>query len=122
MQHMNGQLEVIEQFSKMQLVGTLLCWAQEAGNWSQMAAYRRFVRERTTMRRVQSTKQFKTTAVDFRRIWCDKGLRSATNDGISIWRPVPPDGYCSLGVPMSPPHTARWHARASKCNDMGIGA
>ena len=56
------------------------------------------MRERATMRRVTSSKQLTATAVDFRRIWCDKGVRACTLGGVSIWRPVPPDGYCSLGA------------------------
>lgn len=56
------------------------------------------MKDRATLRRATSSKQLTASAVDFRRIWCDTGLRTPTVEGITIWRPVPPDGYCSLGA------------------------
>ena len=64
---------------------------------SEFYEYRRFVRERATMARQRSSKQLMSPAVDFQRIWSDRDARGATREGISIWRPNPPPGYCSLG-------------------------
>ena len=49
------------------------------------------------MARQRSSKQLVSPAVDFQRIWSDRDARGATREGISIWRPNPPPGYCSLG-------------------------
>jgi len=65
---------------------------------SEFYEYRRFVRERASMARQRSSKQLVSPAVDFQRIWSDRDARGATREGISIWRPNPPPGYCSLGV------------------------
>ena len=64
---------------------------------SEFYEYRRFVRERATMARQRSSTQLVSPAVDFQRIWSDRDARGATREGISIWRPNPPPGYCSLG-------------------------
>ena len=64
---------------------------------SEFYEYRRFVRERAVIQRNQSSKQLVSPAVDFQRIWSDRDSRGATREGISIWRPNPPPGYCSLG-------------------------
>ena len=38
-------------------------------------------------------------SVDFRRLWLDKDAKNPSREGIGIWRPVPPPGYCIVGEP-----------------------
>lgn len=47
--------------------------------------------------KTQNKKRLKAVAVDFQRIWWDKGMRGGSKEGAGIWRPVPPQGYVSLG-------------------------
>jgi hypothetical protein len=62
------------------------------------------------MQRQRSSKQLVSPAVDFRRIWSDRDSRGATREGISIWRPNPPPGYCSLGDDHFCPVSIGWLA------------
>ena len=60
-------------------------------------SYRSFRKTRHQLLRTQSKRRLQATAVDFRRIWWDKSVRGNSKEGAGIWRPVPPQGYVSLG-------------------------
>ena len=60
-------------------------------------AYHSFRKTRASLLKTQNKKRLKAVAVDFKRIWWDKGVRQASREGAGIWRPVPPEGYFSLG-------------------------
>ena len=60
-------------------------------------AYQSFRKTRANLLKTQTKKRLKAVAVDFRRVWWDKDLAHNSNQGGSIWRPVPPTGYVSLG-------------------------
>ena len=62
-------------------------------------AYQSFRKTRANLLKTQNKKRLKAIAVDFRRIWWDKGLKDNSKEGGGIWRPVPPAGYVSLGMP-----------------------
>ena len=62
-------------------------------------SYRSFRKTRHQLLRTQSKRRLQATAVDFRRIWWDKLVRGNSKEGAGIWRPVPPQGYVSLGKP-----------------------
>ena len=62
-------------------------------------SYQEFQRSRAKLLRSVSQRRAQSTAVDFRRIWWDKDRRGASRTGMSIWRPLPPTGYISLGMP-----------------------
>lgn len=61
-------------------------------------AYQSFRKTRADLLKTQTKKRLKAVAVDFRRIWWDKGMRGGSKEGAGIWRPVPPPGYVSLGT------------------------
>ena len=61
------------------------------------SAYQSFRRIRASLLKTQNKKRLKAVAVDFRRVWWDKGVRGNSREGGGIWRPVPPSGYVSLG-------------------------
>lgn len=61
-------------------------------------SYRSFCQTRKRLLNDQSQKRLRSTTVDFRRVWWDRQIRARNPDGISIWRPVPPQGYVSLGM------------------------
>ncbi len=60
-------------------------------------AYQSFRKTRANLLTTQNKKRLKAVAVDFRRVWWDKGVRGNSREGGGIWRPVPPPGYVSLG-------------------------
>ena len=60
-------------------------------------AYQSFRKTRANLLKTQNKKRLKAAAVDFRRVWWDKGVRGNSREGGGIWRPVPPPGYVSLG-------------------------
>lgn len=60
-------------------------------------AYQSFRKTRANLLKTQNKKRLKAAAVDFKRIWWDKGVRAGSREGAGIWRPVPPEGYFSLG-------------------------
>ncbi len=60
-------------------------------------AYQSFRKTRANLLKTQNKKRLKAVAVDFRRVWWDKGVRGNSREGGGIWRPVPPPGYVSLG-------------------------
>lgn len=60
-------------------------------------AYQSFRKTRANLLKTQIKKRLKAVAVDFKRIWWDKGVREGSREGAGIWRPVPPSGYVSLG-------------------------
>ena len=74
-------------------VGAGLRPAKEQG----YSAYQSYRKTRADLLKTQSKKRLKAVAVDFRRIWWDKGRRGGSREGAGIWRPVPPPGYVSLG-------------------------
>lgn len=61
------------------------------------SAYQSYRKTRVDLLKTQNKKRLKAVAVDFRRIWWDKGMRGGSKEGAGIWRPVPPQGYVSLG-------------------------
>ena len=61
------------------------------------SAYQSYRKTRVDLLKTQNKKRLKAVAVDFRRIWWDKGMRGGSREGAGIWRPVPPQGYVSLG-------------------------
>ena len=61
------------------------------------SAYQSYRKTRVDLLKTQNKKRLKAVAVDFRRIWWDKGMRGGSKEGAGIWRPVPPKGYVSLG-------------------------
>ena len=60
-------------------------------------SYQQFSRTRRELLKTTSSQRLQSRAVDFRRVWWDKGLRNASKEGMSIWRPNPPAGYTPLG-------------------------
>ena len=66
-------------------------------------SYQEFQRSRAKLLRSVTRRRAQSTAVDFRRIWWDKDRRAPSRTGISIWRPLPPTGYISLGTPPGSP-------------------
>lgn len=56
-----------------------------------------FQAAREALVRTSSRQRQRAEAVDFKRVWWDRGARSPTSAGLSIWRPVPPAGYAALG-------------------------
>ena len=62
------------------------------------SAYQSYRKTRVDLLKTQNKKRLKAVAVDFRRIWWDKGMRGGSKEGAGIWRPVPPQGYVSLGT------------------------
>lgn len=74
-------------------VGPGLRPAKEQG----YSAYQSYRKTRADLLKTQNKKRLKAVAVDFRRIWWDKGMRGGSREGAGIWRPVPPQGYVSLG-------------------------
>ena len=64
-------------------------------------AYQSFRKTRASLLKTQNKKRLKAAAVDFKRIWWDKGVRQGSREGAGIWRPVPPEGYFSLGKHIS---------------------
>ena len=60
-------------------------------------SYQQFSRTRKELLKTTSSQRLQSRAVDFRRVWWDKGLRNASKEGMSIWRPNPPAGYTPLG-------------------------
>ena len=71
-------------------------------------SYRSFRKTRHQLLRTQSKRRLQATAVDFRRIWWDKSVRGNSKEGAGIWRPVPPQGYVSLGEPTLHQSTLSW--------------
>ena len=67
------------------------------------SAYQSYRKTRADLLKTQNKKRLKAVAVDFRRIWWDKGVRGGSREGAGIWRPVPPVGYVSLGMPVTFP-------------------
>ena len=69
------------------------------------ASYRRyeeFQRSRAKQLKTASQRRLQSTAVDFRRVWWDKDARYPSKSGLSFWRPIPPQGYISLGESAAP--------------------
>jgi len=64
-------------------------------------SYQEFQRSRAKLLRSVTQRRAQSTAVDFRRIWWDKDRRSPSRTGMSIWRPIPPTGYVSLGMTLA---------------------
>lgn len=62
------------------------------------SAYQSYRKTRVDLLKTQNKKRLKAVAVDFQRIWWDKGMRGGSKEGAGIWRPVPPQGYVSLGT------------------------
>ncbi|KAK9815130.1 hypothetical protein WJX73_008307 [Symbiochloris irregularis] len=60
-------------------------------------SYRNFKAAREALMQKSGQHRQRTQAVDFRRVWWDRGIKAGTQAGLSIWRPVPPAGYVSLG-------------------------
>ena len=60
-------------------------------------SYDQFSTTRRSLLRSTSKRRLQAQAVDFRRIWWDKGARSPCREGMSLWRPNPPPGYVALG-------------------------
>ena len=60
-----------------------------------------FQTARDALMRSSTQRRQRAQAVDFRRVWWDRGARNATRTGLSIWRPVPPVGYVALGASMA---------------------
>jgi len=67
------------------------------------AAYERFADARAKLLARVSARLLQSEAVDFRRLWTDRGVRGAPPGGLSLWRPVPPAGYAALGAAVAPP-------------------
>lgn len=42
-------------------------------------------------------------AVEFQRVWSDRNVKASTRLGMSIWKPLAPPGYVSLGFGPHPP-------------------
>ena len=61
-----------------------------------------FQAARDALVRTSSQRRQRAQAVNFKRVWWDRGTRSPTRTGLSIWRPVPPAGYVALGVQSGP--------------------
>lgn len=61
--------------------------------------YQDFQRSRAKLLRSVTQRRAQSSAVDFRRVWWDKDRRFPSRTGVSIWRPLPPPGYVSLGEP-----------------------
>ena len=59
--------------------------------------YRAFAASRLQLLQRSERSQSRSSAVEFRRMWTDKGMRSPSQTGLSFWRPIPPDGYVALG-------------------------
>ncbi|KAK9908805.1 hypothetical protein WJX75_003140 [Coccomyxa subellipsoidea] len=59
--------------------------------------YEEFQRNRAKQLKTASQRRLQSTAVDFRRVWWDKDARYPSKTGLSFWRPIPPQGYISLG-------------------------
>lgn len=59
--------------------------------------YEEFQRSRAKQLKTASQRRLQSTAVDFRRVWWDKDARYPSKTGLSFWRPIPPQGYISLG-------------------------
>lgn len=61
-------------------------------------SYQRYARSRQDLLRASSKLRLQTRAVDFSRVWCDSGMRGASREGMSLWRPNPPPGYVALSA------------------------
>ncbi|KAK9834254.1 hypothetical protein WJX81_000411 [Elliptochloris bilobata] len=61
------------------------------------AAYERFADARGALLQRVSRRLLQNEAVDFRRLWTDRGARGGPPGGLSLWRPVAPAGYAALG-------------------------
>jgi hypothetical protein len=64
--------------------------------------YEEFQRNRAKQLKTASQRRLQSTAVDFRRVWWDKDARYPSKTGLSFWRPIPPQGYISLGDSTGP--------------------
>ena len=62
------------------------------------SAYERFAEARAALLQRVSRRLLQSEAVDFRRLWTDRGIRAGPPGGLSLWRPVPPVGYAALGA------------------------
>lgn len=62
------------------------------------AAYERFADARGALLQRVSRRLLQSEAVDFRRLWTDRGVRGGPPGGLSLWRPVAPAGYAALGA------------------------
>ncbi len=60
-------------------------------------SYEAFASQRAAALKTATRRRLQAAAVDFRRVWWDKGARQASRAGMSLWRPVPPTGYVALG-------------------------
>lgn len=60
-------------------------------------SYEEYQRSRAKQLKTASQRRLQSSAVDFRRIWWDKDARYPSKTGLSLWRPIPPAGYISLG-------------------------
>ncbi|KAL6781279.1 hypothetical protein ACKKBG_A10495 [Auxenochlorella protothecoides x Auxenochlorella symbiontica] len=58
--------------------------------------YGRFLRARRSAAREEVRRALAPPVVDFARVWTDNG-RVTAGRGVSVWRPVAPPGYASLG-------------------------
>ena len=65
-------------------------------------SYEEFHRSRAKQLKTASQRRLQSTAVDFRRVWWDKDTRYPSKSGLSFWRPIPPQGYISLGALSAP--------------------
>ena len=68
------------------------------------SAYDSYRKTRVDLLKTQNKKRLKAVAVDFRRIWWDKAMPGGSKEGAGIWRPVPPQGYVSLGERVNTSH------------------
>ena len=62
------------------------------------AAYERFADARGALLQRVSRRLLQSEAVDFRRLWTDRGVRGGPPGGLSLWRPISPTGYAALGT------------------------
>lgn len=60
-------------------------------------SYQEFTKTRRELLQTTSKLRLQSRAVDFRRVWWDRGMRGASREGMSLWRPSPPVGYIALG-------------------------
>jgi len=60
-------------------------------------SYKRFSKTHKDLMKASSKARLQSRAVEFRRVWWDRDVKSSTRLGMSIWRPLAPPGYVALG-------------------------